>query len=88
VNAPVRTTPVRVKHHTAKPAHQARPKTKPHPAAIHMPTLPPVVVPPFVESTVQPLRRDPLTALAALALALAAVTAGSGAGLAYTWSRR
>jgi hypothetical protein len=50
-----------------------------------MPTLPPVLVPRFIEA---PLGSDPPKALAALALGLAALTALSGAGLVFSWSRR
>ena len=64
--------------------------TRPHAARSAIPKLelPPVVVPAFIPATLR--RRPPpgLAALAAIALALAALTAGSGAGLVRTWSRR
>jgi hypothetical protein len=69
-----------------RPAAQARPHAA-RPAIAKL-ELPPVVVPAFIPATLR--RRPPagLAALAALALALAALTAGSGAGLVRTWSRR
>ena len=86
--------PTFVKHATAKhatpPRPMAKPRQKPKPAAkptprLVLPTLPPVLVPRFVEA---PLGSDPPRALAALALALAALTALSGAGVVFSWSKR
>jgi hypothetical protein len=94
--APVERTVVRapVVTRSAPPRTQARPKPKPTPKPgpaarpkprLVVPTLPPVLVPRFVEA---PLAGDPPRALAALALALAALTALSGAGVVFSWSRR
>lgn len=91
-SAPVRqpvTRPAVVKQ-AAPPRAKAKPKSKPRPVVkpkprLVVPTLPPVLVPRFVEA---PLGSDPPRALAALALALAALTALSGAGVVFSWSRR
>jgi hypothetical protein len=65
-----------------RPAAKPKPRSKPRPV---LPSLPPVLVPRFIEA---PLESDPPIALAALALGLAALTALSGAGLVFSWSRR
>jgi hypothetical protein len=81
-------TPAPVVHRTV--VKKAPPRARPKPAAARpkprlvLPTLPPVLVPRFIES---PLERGPSQALAALALGLAALTALSGAGLVFSWSR-
>jgi len=69
----------------AKPRPKPRPAHRRHPPAL-LPKLPPIAVMPAL--AIEPLRQRPPAALAALALALAALTAGSGAGLVFSWSRR
>ena len=82
-------TPVaRTPHRRAAPVARRRPSHR-RPVR-HEPLvfrLPEVVVPPLAEAAASSLR-DPAVPLAAVALALAALTAGSGAALAYAWSRR
>jgi hypothetical protein len=98
VVAPAHVVPAQT-HVTAPPVQRStpvkaktKPKPKPKPRA-HKPSsvlaanfeLPPVLGPAFLD--VPDSTRTPAV-LAAVALLAAALTAGSGAGLVFSWSRR